>query len=404
MPSRQLHTPFLERAGGDTADGASQLALGAFLTLRAVDAVAQAETGSESLTYQLDALDQFLGELAGECAERDRLTAIATALAGASGGEFEPLWTAMLDYEDLLEGDFRLDEAIDVVQTAIACATRDPAALPKLELRHGRPLRISGDLTSANRAYERAGELALAENDSHLHRLSRIGRAMVLQNAGNLPAAEELLVGVVEDGVRANDLDAQARGSHDLAVNHIKRGNPKWAVPLAFRAYSLYETDEMRYRAIGDLGMALSQLGHLTAARDAQEFVAAGPVAVDMRITAQLELLDITAAMQDRMSFERIRREVAKLESSLPPDWAADFYLKLGRGFRDFGQRDLARSYLEKTIEFASQHDVHQYAFEAERALQDITLERVHQPSAPSPQFDSEVVEIAEKLHHLRVP
>jgi tetratricopeptide (TPR) repeat protein len=400
-----LHTPFLERAGSDEAGIDSQLALGAFLTLRAVDATARPSADAAAYEYQLSALNQFLQELP-ESAEQKIHLKIASGLAEVSTGSRDGLWSGLLEYEDFLEGEFRLDEGHDVMATACACADLvDPPAFPKLELRRGRVLRRAGHFDESMAAYQHAGDLASAGGDGHLERLSRIGQSMVFSNTGNLPAAEELLLEVIADADTAGDLDAQARGRHDLAVNYIRRGDALEAVPLAYQAFSIYENEELKYRATADLGIALFQLGHYGAARDAQEIVASGPVSTGMRMSAFLELLDITAALRDRVAFERIRREIAAHEETLPPDWAADFYFKLGRGFRDFGQEKLAKTYLQRTIEFARDRQVHQYAIEAEQALNEILQSdsaSVPTPAAAPPAFGAEVNEIAAELHALR--
>lgn len=409
---RRLHAPFLERAGEPVDQELSSLALGAFLTLRAVDQLSARHNGHEALQYQVNALDSFLADIDTAAPDLAHLKDIAVGIRQAAQGDFTLLWGPLAEFCGWLEGEFRLEEALDVIDTALATAEgHDRAVIPHLKLQHGRILRRAGRFDDATEAYAAAGRAALAAGDGHTELLSRIGRGIVLQQVGNLPAAKTMLSAARDDAERAGDRDAEARANHDLAATAIRARNPGEAVPLAFRAFERYESPTLKLRALGDLGLAMFQLGHFRAAKDAQELVVDGATSMGMRATALIELLAIGTAMHDRISFERVRRQIDGLDASLPPDWSVDYHIKLGTGLSRFGQTEAARSYLNQALSDAERFGLNEYLFTAEDALRALDrAEEAEKEDAATPttwqdstEGWSEVAEVAAALHHLRV-
>jgi tetratricopeptide (TPR) repeat protein len=288
------------------------------------------------------------------------------------------------------------------------CEGRDDTAAISTYLHRGRVLRLAGRLNEASASYAAAGDLALWQGDTHSELLSRIGRGIVLQKLGNLPAAARLFTDVLADARRGGDQDAQARASHDLAVTLHRQNRTAQAVGFAFQAYRLYEERENKQRALSDVGMILQALGHYSAARDAYELVLAQDIPVGMRINTKLELLELEAVTQNRVAFERRRRELAMIGAELPPDAQVDFEIKLGGGLASFGERRQARRHLQKAVQHAEEYRLNDYLFRAETALRE--LDNDHDsatPPAPAevPAWDEhypEVGAVAEQLHALR--
>lgn len=399
-----LHVPFLEH--GEFGDaGASERALGAFLVLRAADGVHLARGIGDARAGQIHAAREYLEGLSDRSSpEIQHLEAIlrAAAAAGRSGR----LPEALVAFSDWLEGEFRLREALDVLDTALAIgdAARDAAVQCAVLLRRGRTLRVAGHLNEARSAYGQAGSLAKATGDSHRELLSRIGRAIVLQQLGNLPAANALLCDVINDAVLAGDRDARARATHDLAVNHLMQGEPDQGAILAFRAYQLYSDTEGRYRALSDAGIALEELGHDSAAHDAFQLVFRRGPSVGIRVRVGLELLGLAGKRGDRAAFDARRRSLDAIAAEMPPRVAVDFDIKLGHGYARFGRTSLARHHFEMAIARAEQHHLNELLFRAEQGLQ--TLGRATRQ--PPQRIDwatrfPEVAEVAETLRALLI-
>lgn len=406
--TRRLHAPFLERAGEPADREVSSLALGAFLTLRAVDQLTTDHTGRDALEYQVNALDSFLTDIDTDAPELPYLKGIASGIRDAARGDCSTLWSSLAEFCGWLEGEFRLEEALDVIETTLATAARhDRGVLATLQLQYGRVLRRAGRFEEATNAYAAGGRTAKSTGDRHTELLSRIGQGIVLQQVGNLPAARVMLTAARDDAVAAGDRDAEARANHDLAATAIRARNPAEAVPLAFRAYERYDGATLKLRALGDLGLAMFQLGHYRAAKDAQELVVTGATSMGMRATALIELLAIGTAMHDRISFERVRRQIDGLGAAMPPDWSVDYQIKLGSGLACFGQTEAARSCLDQALADAERFGLNEYLFTAEQALR--ALDQAEEEAiAPTPWQDSleeepEVAEVAAALHHLRI-
>jgi tetratricopeptide (TPR) repeat protein len=258
-------------------------------------------------------------------------------------------------------------------------------------------------LDEATRSYAAGGELARRIGDRHSERLSRIGRAIVLQKLGNLPESEKMLREVLADASRDGDRDAEARSRHDLAATLSHQGRAAEAVPLVYQAFCLYERVLDRQRALSDLGMALKRLGHYRAAEDAFHVVLSCQGSPVIRVNTMLELLEISAATRNRVSFERWRRDLGALEESMPPEVRVEYEIELGRGFAAFGQLQRGAGYLEAAIRRAEGHKLNECLFRAEAALNGLAK----QPEPPTETVgwadDPAVSDVANELHQLRV-
>lgn len=399
-----FHAPFLERAGGSAEGG--ECGLAAFLTMRVVDQFVDANPDREAQAYQIEAALGYVHNLFPKSEEVDFLEQIVqSARAVHDGGAYDLFWCPLAGFATWLERDVRYGEALDVLDTLIRLARgRDDGMVMTTELQRGRVLRRLGRAPQSTAAYGAAGDLALALGDAHTELLSRIGRGIVLQQLGNLPAAGKLLDQVRREAASGGDRDAEARATHDLAVNHSLQGHPAESVQFAFRAFQLYETAESRYRALGDLATALQTLGHHTAAKDAYELILDGDIPMGMRITTILELLGVASAMDDRVSFERRRREIGELGVELPPDPLVDFEIKLGVGLAAFGQLRAGRGYLKRAIRHAEEYNLNEYLFRAEALLDNLETE-IRDRATPQVDWSArypEVAEVAGELHHLR--
>jgi tetratricopeptide (TPR) repeat protein len=404
-----LHQPFLERAV-DEDEASPEGMLAAFLTLRVVDQFASGAAPSEATGYQVRATEEYLERLDPDRPETVHLLAIVRAAAAVvAHGDVQPLLAPLVAFAERLIEDLKLAQALDVLNTALRAFERGgQSSHVRLQLFRGRVLRQMGLFAEANEAYSIADHLARLCADDHSSLLARIGQGIVLQRRGNLPGARAMLTQVKEDARRVGDRDAEARATHDLAVNHILQGRFADGAFLAFEAFALYDNVGFRRLALSDLGVALKNLGHYEAARDAFELVVAHAPEFGARVNALLELLHVASLRADRIGFERCRNEVEAMQNTLPPSAYVDFNIKVASGFSSFGHPERAVSYLKTAVEHAERHNLNRHLFEAE-ALLDAATKELKTATAPVPPqmapdavvWDDNIEQVAQVLQEL---
>lgn len=404
-----LHEPFLARASEPGAEQGRH-ALGAFLTLRLADRFRPDEEPSHplALAYQVRATRDYLLDLHPQNAEvKYLLEVVRLADAVQKGSGRSTLWPPLLAYAFWLEEELQLEQALDVVETALGlndggAPTEEIAAL----LQQGRVLRLLGRLEKAREAYGAARARAQVADDRHSTLLARIGDANVLRQFGNLPASEKSLNAILKDAEQCGDLDAQARAHHDLGAVHINRNEGHRGIPHLYKAFELYERPAHKLRALSDVGEGLKRAGKYSAAQDAFMVVLRTAPSQEMRACTMIALLELSGLMGDRVGFSRWKGQLTAIADDLPAERLADFHLQLGLASAAFGQLRLAERSLRKAIEVAELHSLNEYTFRAEAAVKQIRNSAApNRPEAPV-RFEAddsrEYVEIAEKLETLR--
>ena len=365
-----LHTPFLERASRPGNRERSH-ALGAFLTLRAVDRVA--ENGViDGLAYQLRACANYLEQLHPSTNEVSHLRDIVrVAQEVLRVGSRVLMWAPLLAFAFWLENEMRLDEALDVLETSLRFGDGLSAEETAARLQLARVLKLAGRFVESLRAYDQAAAMASGRGDWRSEMVSKIGRAEVKRKTGDLRHAERELRYVLSVARKRPDQFIEARALHDLAVVAFHADRATEAVPLAFRAFELYDDAHQRGRALNDVGMFLKGLGHYTAAKEAFLLVLRDEIG-ERQAKTELELLELASLVQDRLGFERWRRELnAKSERLLPED-RVDFEIKLGIGLAGFESPDEALFRLNQGVAIAEKYGFGQRVFEAERLIAEI--------------------------------
>jgi hypothetical protein len=142
--------------------------------------------------------------------------------------------------------------------------------------------------------------------------------------------------------------------------------------PLAFRAYQLYERPIQRVRALSDTGQILKELGLHGPAKHAFLAVIDQQPPPEIRLRVVVELVDLSAMTQDRMSFERWKKEVIGAYERMPPDERVDFQLKVGAGLARFGRFAAAEEHLRLAMALAEEHALPEWLFKAEAVLRDV--------------------------------
>ena len=385
-PDLRLHEPFLEWAAGKDGEIDGDLGLGAFLTMRLVDqfAVSGLDAGIGALEYQCAATLKFVEGIYPITNRSTMLREIAVVAQEAlRATDPRLLFSPLLAFAYCLEEEPRLREALDVLETVLGLSD-GRAAEEEVNacLQLGRVLRNLGEFAEARLAYERAGDMALTLGDTHSELLSRIGRGVVARFVGNLPESEQALMAVIADASACDDDDAEARACHDLAGTLHFAGRAADAVPMAFRAYELYESPRQRAKALSDTGAILKELGHYAGAKDALSLVLAHDLPADLQARAELEYLDLAALTGDRLTFERFRQILSAQQESLLPEVELDFELKLGVGLIRFEESQHGQVHLRRAIALAEQFGMAERLFYAEQQLEEAQQPGVQASSA----------------------
>src|SRR2546425_4591318 len=186
-------------------------------------------------------------------------------------GDVQLISPALFAYAHFLEVEQRLEEALDVLTTLLVVvgsrlSSTDAVAA---QLRFARVHRKLNRFDEADAAYTEAGELATLAGDRYSVLLSRIGRANTMLGRGNSADAERRRAGVRADARTAGERDVEARAEQGIAAALYYMGQSAEAIPHAWHAFRLYEEDDARLRALGDVGTMLLSLGDATGAERA---------------------------------------------------------------------------------------------------------------------------------------
>lgn len=347
-----LHEPFLRRAADTPDEEDSGAALGAFLTLRLVDVWGRRhETPPEHTGFQIQATRDFLSDRPDD-PETPHQLAIVTGFATAFQARLATaLWPPLRDYTRWLSDAGRLEEAQDVIETALATSAMEgPEQWADAQLTYGRALRDGGRLDEAQDAYAAAERHASDGGAPHLQLLSRIGYGNVLRQRGYWNKARAVLERVARDAAAQGDADAEARARHDLSVTLSHSGTPEAAVRECLRALQLYPDASDRERALLDLGRVLAEGSWYVRAAGVLALTAASENAL-VRSAALTALLGVVTASGDRVGYQRWRKAAERGLDLLQPDRAAELAAALDEADARFGAAGPAEPFAEPALD-----------------------------------------------------
>ena len=370
------HAVFLERAahalplpGGGSE---SRLGQGAFLALRLIDLLAPERESAhpDAFRYQCAATERFFSDLRATSTEGAHLQALVVSAGDAQReGDVRLLLPGLFAYAHFLEDEMRLKEALDVLGTLgrVGGKRLSAADAVALSLRTGRVNRKLNHFDEAEAAYAEAGRIAASAGDGHSELLSRIGQAHSFLGRGNLPLAETSLTKTLTDSQSAGDRTAEALAEHVLAAVLQHRGSPDLGLVHAWRAFELYEDDDSRLRALGDVGLMLLVVGDVTGAEQALGEVVRRGTSADLVANALIELMHCASLQGDHVGFERWRGRCKDRMANMPPNVLADYYLKAGIGEARFGRFQQATRLMDKALQVAEKAAIHEFVFKIER-------------------------------------
>jgi hypothetical protein len=139
--------------------------------------------------------------------------------------------------------------------------------------------------------------------------------------------------------------------------------------------------------ALTDLASALSTLGARSGARDALHILYDMTEQPDIRLNAAIHLLRIAAEDGDTTTFEEWRHAIES--GPLGTRHKAQFYYRLGEGYRRLGQPSTASLAYRLLAMLARDNDMKDYAARADEGLRGDALPPVKQLTRISPAIDA---------------
>ena len=380
MPASRLkfeslpHAIFLQRVSGPQGATSleARLGQGAFLALRLVDLLApdRLQVSGDAFHYQWIATDRFCAELRAAAPEGAHVHGIAESTAEAQrASDIGLIAPALFAYALFLEEELRLEEAVDVLTTLLVVVASRLSAKDAVatRLRFGRVHRKLNRFEEAEAAYAEAGEMASAAGDRYSALLARIGLANTILGRGNLAEAEGRLRGILADARAAGEQDVEARAEHGIGVALQHMGQSPDAIPHTWRAFQLYEEEDSKLRALGDVGIMLLTLGDAPAAERALTEVVRRSGTQETLTNALVELMHCASFRRDHVGFARWRERCEEHLPDMPPNILADFYLKQGIGQARFARFRRADELMRRALEIAGAAALHEFEFRIER-------------------------------------
>lgn len=405
------HSAFLARAAsareaGD--DRGAELALGAYLTLRAVDRAAALGADApadlrEGFHFQAQAALKFVDRLprVGEV-EANHLEGIARALTELDGKGERRLRINLLAYSWHLEQAGQVEEAVDALATSepfYRSAGHDE--LMNLGMTAGRFHRTLARWDLADRGYALGYESAESRQDVRGMLLARLGRAKVLLGRGNLPEARRQMEGIIAEAEGKELADARAWAYADLAVVFERLEIPGACLRAQFEAFVHFRESEDRLRVLGSLGVGLRIHGAVDAARYALESVLQRSANWSVRQNAVIELMALHTQVGDELAFRRYKAEADAAVSQMPPGMEVDYRVKVGQGLLRFGRHAAGVAWLEQARDRAEKAALNDWYFRIERMIDEAGREVLSGgtpfPHRPEP-IQPEVADVAERL------
>lgn len=403
------HHAFFQTLGSlDERDVAWQPTLAGLAVLRLFDSVAEGP--------RMDARDDWTAHRA----TRDAVSAIPEGNPARAilmrildrlervSGISEDIGRELLAFGRSLDLEARWDLATDVFQTiATQFSSREyPHLVIESCTALGAVARHAPDWNTSSRAYAQAQHLADAIGDEAASLTVECGIANSNRIRGNLPAAEAELDKVVAEARARGFSQVEALALHSQATLAHHKGHYQRAVHLAYRSLEMTMQGAARERILADIAAAYAGLGMRETARDGYLIVAVTSPHQWVRWQATLNLMELAGAAGDESQFDSYasQLEATPLDARLRSYFL--FYRALGN--RQFGREGSDDQFRAAEL-FATQHELHQIAFEIE-AAQASPVETTKVGANPGPTFADEDGEgyadelkrIAEVLSHLR--
>ena len=309
---------------------------------------------------------------------------LLSVLDAYESGDLEELCIALRALGDEAERLDHAGAALAAFQASfeVGAAVAESVAAVQAARAAGRVLRRRAEWARADAWYEQALAIAQAAGLGGLAARTLSGLGLIKRDLGNLPAARERFEMAIDLAGSANDSEALGSVYQDLMGLEVLAGDHHTALRHGWRAVNAYQSEVGRVRCMAGVAGVLLELGDLDPAEDAFSVVAETSREHYYRMYALDALGHIAALRGDAALF------VSRAAAADAMDWEggplsakAEIMYYRGLSYEALGQVAEARSWLERTIEFAGLHKFSPWLFKAEAALE--RLGRVERP-APS--------------------
>ncbi len=401
MMSHQAYFEFL--AGSDQHAPAWHPVLGGLAVLRLIDSRLGGESDAKSDWASYESARNAVVVLKQGDPVRGILLQLIESISSDSINR-EAIGRGLIAYGRALNFDGRWGLACDVFVTAdrIAGAPYNVPISIESNIALGAAARRMSDWEKSAHAYSRAYHLAETIADRSWVLLVDAGRATTHMVRGNLPTAEAMLEGVIEEA-RANGLnEVLGRALHSRMSLLHQRGEYAEAVRVGHEALDVMTDLTARDGVLSDIAAAFGGMGMNEPARDGYLIVAATAQSQWVRWQATLNLMEL-AALDDREDdFDAYARELENV--SLDPRLRAHYYIYLGTGQQRFGRDAEAEASITEGLSVAEQNQLHQIAHEATVALAALKSRAASKRAliAPPTEVPLFLREIASELSDLR--
>ena len=313
---------------------------------------------------------------------------------------------ALLNYGRALDYEASWGMATDVFSTVakIARPERNARLAVEANVAVGGAARRNGDWETSARAYSQAAYIADTLGDRRGVLTVQVGIANTYLAKGNLPQARIILDDTLVQARDQSLPDVHSMALHtQAAISHIA-GDYGEAVKLAYEALNITSDAGEREFILCDIAAGFSELGMRDSARDAYLILIATSQGKRARWQAIINLLELAALDEDEQSFDSYN---AELRSAPMGPWLRSHYLVLlGEGLIRFARFAEAEEALREGLAFASANQIHKVIFQAETALDmlSLTTRTARQPAGypPTSRPTQGVLEVARSLTQLR--
>jgi tetratricopeptide (TPR) repeat protein/CheY-like chemotaxis protein len=363
------YAAFVEAAadGGDD----DRQAIAGFLVLRHVDQWLQGTCRTDDLMAERQAVRHWIpgappDEEIGRGTAADlarRLLAILDAIDAAPSPELGYIAMGVFGLGQTLErlSQFALaSDAYEVLlngflaQPAQPTAHVERAAAAATRLAYCRRRLL--DWPGARAAYATADRLGAICGVEHFCLSARLGEAILISQLGDLEEADRQMAAVIAATGSERCLSVRAAAWHSRGALASERGRYVEAVEYLYEAWTLQRDDYDTCNALlGDLAVALQNVGHRQLARRAHQVLVRQPRATPFtRYIALINLLYIASLDRDELEFDALR---VQLDRAPPTLWLkAEYLYHCGIGLAAFGHVTASREMLDRALAIADAH------------------------------------------------
>ena len=300
---------------------------------------------------------------------RELLLGVVNAMQTLREVDIPPILPRLFAYAGCLEQRAELTLAADVYGTIARLAEEafDGDLLLESLLRLAYCQRTLGALSEAEVSYADVGRIAKRRKDVAGVMRAQIGIAVVALTRGNLPKADEVLAHVATESARAGCRPEHARALHVQATVAFRRGAVGGAVRLGYAALQLTEAPRERDLILNDIAAYLITTGRHAAAQDALMILEATAGSEIARLAARVNMVALGARAKDEGLFQSARTKIAV--DALPAELRVNYLIESARGFRCFGNADVAARLLNEARDLATALQLNRSVFEVDEML-----------------------------------